>query len=162
MNAAIRTYVLKGASANPSVVAELLCGITDEDSVWDYRPDPERFTLREVLAHLADWEDIWLARATRILHEDDPLLEDVDEGKVAIDNNYSAAIPSATLARYAAGREKVIALYTGLPAEAWKRTGQRPPVIGTLTLDDLLSLMYGHDGYHTGQIVDWLQLAKHR
>ena len=162
MNTVIRTYVLKGASGNPSVAAELLRGIADDDAIWDYRPDPERFTLREVIAHLADWEDVWLARATRILHEDDPVLEDVDEGQVALDNNYSAAIPSATLARYAAGREKVIALYIGLPAEAWIRTGQRPPVIGTLTLDDLLSLMYGHDGYHTGQIVEWLRLAKHR
>ncbi len=160
MNPVIRTYVLKGASASPSVVGELLNGVTDEDTVWDFRPDPERFTLREVISHLADWEEVWHGRATLILQEDSPVLADVDEEQVAIDNNYAGAIPSATIARFNAGRSQVMNLLSAVPEESWNRTGQRPPMIGTLSLDDLLCLMYGHDGYHTGQIVEWLRLAQ--
>ena len=35
--------------------------------VADRKPDPERFTIREVVAHMADWEGVWLERARRVV-----------------------------------------------------------------------------------------------
>src|SRR5437879_4197786 len=56
-----RKYVLAGLTGSPDVLEALLKDVGPNDPAWDKRPDPERFTIREVLAHLADWEGIFLA-----------------------------------------------------------------------------------------------------
>ncbi|HEX8833513.1 MAG TPA: DinB family protein [Abditibacteriaceae bacterium] len=40
----------------------------------DLRPDPERFTIREIMAHLADWEKIFHERMRRVCAEENPTL----------------------------------------------------------------------------------------
>ena len=63
-----RFYLMKGLESAPVVIKRML---RTADSVdWDRRPDPERFSLREVLSHLADWEPIWLERIRRMAEED--------------------------------------------------------------------------------------------
>ena len=70
----IRNYLLAGLAATPDILDALLKDAADDSPLWDARPDLERFTIREALAHLADWEPIWQARIIRIRDEDSPEL----------------------------------------------------------------------------------------
>jgi hypothetical protein len=148
----IRTYLLHGLRASPQVIAHLLSEATPAD--YDRRPDPERFTIREVVAHLADWEGVWLERAGRIVREDNPTLPSYDEGQWAIDHNYAALDVADQLEKFRAGRASLADFLAGLTAEQWERTAARE--FGRMTLFEQTAMVLGHDGYHFKQICDWL------
>ena len=48
-----RIYLISALEGTPDVLNGFLAPLGPEDQRWDFRPDPERFTLREVVAHLA-------------------------------------------------------------------------------------------------------------
>lgn len=149
-------YLLSGLSTSPLTLGVLLRGITEAE--MDTRPDPDRFTLREALAHLADWEGVWLERMTRIAQEDTPFLPSYDEGQWALDHNYAHADFPAELAKFGRGREQSVAFLQDLPGPAWRRVGLRDEA-GPLSIFDMVAMILGHDGYHLRQVLDYRGLA---
>lgn len=154
----VRKYVLTALAGTPDVLEKLLQGLASNDPIWDYRPEPQRFTLREILAHLADWDPIFRARLIRTVKEHEPALDDIDEGQVAIDRDYAHQDPIANLKRLRQGREATTAFLRGLNDEDWDRAATKPP-IGRVTVESQVALIVGHDGYHTQQIAQWLTAA---
>jgi hypothetical protein len=150
-----RTYLLVSLEGTPTVLEQLLSRIAPADPLWDLRPDPERFTLREMLAHIADWEPIYYARLSRTLNEEVPFLSDVDEGALVVKNNYASKSPQESLARFREGRAKLLVFLHDLPSDAWSRHGNRE-FLGIMTLEDQVALIVGHDGYHTRQTAEML------
>ncbi|MEZ0326514.1 MAG: DinB family protein [Fimbriimonas sp.] len=147
-------YLLTALSAQPAIASALLARALDDASVWDKRPDPERFSLREVLAHLADWDSVWLDRVHRIVSEDHPFLPSVDEELMVTQNGYATREGSDSLTRYTRGRQALVEFLRSLPEEAWNRTCSRE-FIGDLTLYQQAAMALSHDGYHMKQIVEW-------
>jgi hypothetical protein len=149
---AARDYLLKALETTPLLITALLEGKAPQ---WDRRPDPERFTLREVLAHLADWEPIWLERVKCMATEDFPFLPSVDESALVIENDYANCDPEESIAKQRQGRAALVRFLSPLPIEAWDRTGNRE-FVGVLTLQQQAAMTLSHDGYHLRQIVEWL------
>jgi uncharacterized damage-inducible protein DinB len=152
-----RRYLLHGLAATPVVIDRLMREAKPED--YDRRPDPERFTLREVMAHLADWEPIWLERLRKIQAEENPPLQGYDEGQWAIDHDYDHANVTERQDRFRAGRERLVKFLEELPPEQWERTGQHSQW-GALSITALATLILGHDGYHLRQISEWLDAGR--
>ncbi len=146
-------YLLIDLASAPDVLAKLLEGVTGP--AWDRRPDPERFTLREVAAHLADWDQVFLGRLTQTRDQENPTLQGLDEGQVAVDNDYAHADPAQSLARYQAGRAKTVAFLRALSPAQWARTGAHTE-LGPITLEAQAVLIAFHDGYHRQQALEWL------
>jgi uncharacterized damage-inducible protein DinB len=150
-----RDYLLKALEGNPVVFARLVGAYGEDDSLWDRRPDPERFTLREILAHLADWEPIWLERVQRIAQGNHPFLPSVDEGLLAVRNDYPKSSPTKNLRRQRDGRMELVAYLSTLPDDAWDLTGDRE-FVGILTLQQQAYYVLAHDAYHMRQVAEWL------
>jgi hypothetical protein len=151
---AARDYLLNGIASMPAVLAALVKGRSDQDPVWDLRPDPSRFTIREVLAHLADWEPIWLERVQRIQAGDNPFLPSVDEGALAIENGYAEIPPSQSIARQREGRASLVEYLRTVPDQDWDLTANRE-FVGVLTLQQQAYYVLAHDMYHLHQIADY-------
>ena len=149
-----RNYLLKALAGNPAVLKRILGNIPADSPVWDSKPDPERFSLKEVLAHLADWEPIWKERFERLRDENHPFLQSIDEGELAITNNYAEQDPLANLARFAEGRVALVKVLETLTDTDWEQTGNRE-FVGPLTTQMLACLVLSHDGYHLHQAVEW-------
>ena len=149
-----RYYMMHGLAGVPAVIESLLDGATEAD--FDRRPDPERFTIREVMGHLADWEGVWLERAKRMAQEDNPHLQGYDEGQWAIDNDYAHMDVAEQVARFRSGREAMVSFLKSLPPEAWGRTCTHDEW-GSSSIEAMAVLVLGHDGYHTSQIAEWLK-----
>ncbi len=147
-----KRYLFNGLASGPIVLRHLLAGITEEEA--DFRPDPDRFTLREAVAHLADWEPIFLGRFKRTVEEDQPLIHGLDEGELAIKNNYPAKDIHVELERYVEGRAEVTAYVEKLPDAAWSRKANRDE-IGLVDLEFLVGLLPLHDAYHARQTIEW-------
>jgi hypothetical protein len=159
-----RKYVLIALSGTPDVLDGFLKALPSDDPRWDFRPDPERFTLREMIAHLADWNPIFQERVTRICAEEAPVLPDRDEGQIAVDRDYAHSDPQASLSRFRAGRAQLLAYLQSLEPEQWERTGSymadHPRGSGAITVEDWAVQVVAHDGYHTQQTAQWLAAAK--
>lgn len=149
-------YLLEGLAATPVVIDRMLQEATEAD--YDRRPDPERFTLREVMGHLADWEGVWMERATRIVHEEHPHLRGYDEGQWAIDHNYGRMDVREQQARFRDGRARLVTLLRDLSPDQWQRTAGHDEW-GEITMAGMATLILGHDGYHTRQVAEWLAKA---
>ena len=148
-----RLYLLEGLESAPVVIERMLR--TAESLDWNRRPDAERFSLREVVCHLADWEPIWLERIRRMAEEDNPRLPGYDEGQMAIDRDYAHAEPREQLARFTSGRVALLRYLRSLPSESWSRPGFHSEW-NEVTVASVAVLILGHDGYHTKQVAEWL------
>jgi len=148
-----RYYAIAAVEGTPIVVARLLHGIEPAD--YDRTPDPERFTIRGILAHLADFDPIFHERMVCCRDEDNPQLVPRDENQMAIDNDYDYSDQVESLARFTASRAKMAAFLHGLSADQWDRAGTHQ-VAGKMTIGNLVDFVVGHDGYHTRQIAEWL------
>lgn len=151
-------YLLIDLASAPDVMGKMLETVTNP-SVYDKRPDPERFTLREVLAHLADWDAVFLGRLKQTRDDENPTLVGIDEGQVAIDNNYAHADPAASLTRYKANRAALVAFLEALSPAQWERVGTHTE-LGPITISDHAVLIAVHDGYHRQQVVEELETGK--
>jgi uncharacterized damage-inducible protein DinB len=152
---AARDYLLKGIESTPTILRALTIARADDDPAWDRRSDPDRFTLREALAHLADWEPIWLERFQRIRVGDHPFLPSVDEGALAIENRYSEIAPSQSLAKQREGRRSLTAYLRSIRDDEWDLTCDRE-FVGVLTLQQLAMYILAHDAYHLEQVAEGL------
>lgn len=151
----IRHYVLQGIYGMPKVIIRLVGSLPDDSPAWDFRPDPERFSLREILAHMADFDEVWLYRGERMMKEDSPELPNWDEDAAVIENNYAAARPGDSLDRLGKNRAFLSGWFKLRDDEDWARSATRPQV-GTFTLEDAAVLILAHDAYHIQQITNWL------
>ena len=146
----IRKYLIDEAlSATPGIITRFCKGIPEH--IADQNQGADYFTLREVLAHLADWEPIWLERIQRIVQEDSPVLPNIDEGKIAELNNYATTPVEVSLEKFTSGRSALVEYLQSLPSEAFARSGIRPE-IGTITIKDIATIVLAHDTYHIAQL----------
>lgn len=148
----VLTYLRFSLAVMPQTYAVLLKGITAEE--LDARPYGDRFTLREAVAHVADWEGVWLERIRKIATKETPLLPGYDEAQWAIDHDYAHSDFDAEMAEIVAGRSALVSYLNGLDATAWQRIG-RHGELGAISLFELTALIAGHDGYHAQQIIDY-------
>ncbi|MDX1934102.1 MAG: DinB family protein [Capsulimonadales bacterium] len=151
-------YLLNAIGHTPVTLNALLSARDGGDPVWEGRTDPDRFRLREVVAHLADWEAIFRERLERIVTEEHPLLLRPDPDERARAQGYATADPHECLLRFAARRTETVAWLRTLETERIERTGHLDR-LGDLSLHTLVVLILGHDAYHLRQTAESLQAA---
>ena len=147
------TYLFPGLRLSPIAVERLIARIPSEQ--YDSRTSSERFSVREAIAHLADWEPIFLYRLQTAVNSPGSDIEDLDEGEFAIKNDYASKDPIAEAKRFKEGRAAVVAYLESLPAEAWSRTVVHP-IRGEMTVYDWANCIVGHDVYHIENFSEFL------
>lgn len=150
-----RAYLLAALDNTPAILTGLLSHLPSEDATWQVRPQPDRFQLREIVAHLADWEAVFSERFERTISEDMPILSRPDLDERAEEKGYAHADPQECLVRFQQNRSAITARLRALPEDTWNRAAHLER-IGDLTLEGLIALMQGHDSYHIRQVAEWL------
>jgi uncharacterized damage-inducible protein DinB len=112
---------------------------------------PGKWTAREILCHLADTELAFAFRLRQTLAEPHHVIQPFDQDAWA--KSYSALAASAAdaLSTFSAIRSWNIALLKSAPAEAFSRPVTHPER-GTMTFQDIVATMGGHDLNHLGQL----------
>lgn len=157
MSPFIKDYILKAVETNATVLSRLLSDIDENSQRWDMRPDPERFSLREIIAHLVDYDQVNRDRFERMIRDDHPTLESQDWGEAA--KHYDARNPIHQLENLRLSRTELKAWLEGLSDREWKLTGTRPKV-GEFSVEEGVILFLGHDAYHIEQVTAWLKATK--
>lgn len=119
----------------------------------DVPTHPDRFTPRQVFAHMADWEPILRdERLREAVRSPGCEVNAYDEGERAAERDYDSLDPEGQLALWADEREKTITFLRGLTPEQWT-SEMHHPERGRMTVTDLANAMIGHDMYHVEQLL---------
>ncbi len=150
----VQGLVLGAIGGLPLMLETLL--ITAHAADYDKRPDPDRFTIREVLAHLADWDAVWAERLDAIIADSGTMFTPRDPSQRAIEQDYAHADFATSLAQIPGNRAALTAKFQAVADGQWERTGLHP-TFGPMSLEDLAVAVVAHDNYHMRQIAEWLK-----
>ena len=117
---------------------------------FNERLSPDRFTLTEMVAHLADFEETLLDRIVIAAEKPGSTVENFDEEARAIEKNYAGKNIRHEIDTFATRRRETILYIESLSDDKWSNTFVHP-VAGTLTIADLLCNIHGHDLFHIEQ-----------
>lgn len=96
----------------------------DEGAIAGLAYAPGKWTVKQVLGHLADDERIFAYRALCLARGDERPLPGFDEKLYMRDAGFEARPLADLIGEYVAVRRASIALFEGLPASAWLRRGE--------------------------------------
>jgi hypothetical protein len=123
------------------------------------RPAPDKWSVAEILAHLADTEIVVGWRIRSILAAPGTPIQAFDQDAWAAAGNYAKRDPRKSIAQFRAVRDANLALYKSLSPEQWKHFGMHAER-GEENLTRILHMMAGHDVNHISQIEQILQRKK--
>ncbi len=133
----------------PIILEKILLGATPEQLQW--KPAPERWSISEVLSHLAEVEQVFRGRAKAIVEQDLPPIESYDQEAAYKRGDYSSGRAEQHLRRFCHERDTTLSWLRYLPAAARARKGNHSE-IGEFTLDELLHEWAFHDLGHIRQV----------
>jgi hypothetical protein len=117
----------------------------------DFRPTPEKWSLRQIVAHIADSEIVAADRFRRIIAEDKPTLMAFDQDAWAKNLDYARRKTSESIETFRRLRGENYELIKDLPAPVFERTGNHSER-GPITLQRHLETMAAHAESHARQI----------
>jgi len=144
-----RARLMEQYGAGIGAVEAALADITEAE--LDRRPpEPDGWTARQVVHHLADSESMAYTRLRRLVADDDPQLAGYDEPEWARRLHYDRPIePSLAVVR--AVRASSLQLLGSLTDEEWTRTGTHSES-GPYSVDLWLEIYADHCADHANQI----------
>lgn len=117
----------------------------------DFVPGPGRWSVRQIVCHLADAEIVGAMRFRQTIAEDNPAVQWYDEKAWAENLDYAKRKVSPVIETFRRIRGENYELLKDLPAAAYSRTC-RHSELGPLTLLDLLRIYTEHAENHTRQL----------
>ncbi len=129
--------------ASPARLAEVLARLTPEQV--EHKPAPNKWSVREVIAHLADCEVAWSWRLRQTFAEENPLLQPFDQDLWA--GAYASYSLEQARATWQALRSWNVAFLGGLAEEQKARTAIHA-TFGQITLWTIAGIAAGHDLHH--------------
>jgi hypothetical protein len=112
-------------------------------------PAPGKWSVREIICHLADCEIVFAFRLRQTLAEPHHVIQPFDQDLWA--QNYAAYDAPSALAVFTAVRKFNVQLIASLPPEAFAKPVSHPER-GAMTFQAIVETMGGHDLNHLGQI----------
>jgi hypothetical protein len=115
------------------------------------RPAPDKWSVSEILAHLADSEIVLGFRMRMILAAPGTPITAVDQDTWVTSGHYEKRDPRKSLEQFRMVREANLALLKSLTSQQWKHHGMHSER-GRETIEHIVRLYAGHDINHLQQI----------
>lgn len=149
-------YLLPVLEFGPQIIGRLIEEMPED--VLDVPTGAGRFTPREVVAHLADWEPIMLSRIHQAIENQGSVLTIYDEGQMATAHRYAESDVRQQLELLQNHRKETAEYLRRLPENLYDNVVEHPER-GKLTVKDQAWTLIGHDMYHIEQLTSVLVVA---
>lgn len=136
--------ILASLTAQLKQTATLFSGRSERDGNFRYAPD--KWSVKEVVGHIADTERIFAYRALRIARGDQTPLEGFEQEDYVRGARFGARKLADLVEEYADVRQASLALFRSLGEEAWLRRGVASG--NPVTVLALAYLIAGHELHH--------------
>ena len=133
----------------PELLAVVLTGVYGDET--DFSLAPGKWSIRQLIAHLADSELVGAQRFRQVIAEDNPALGAFDQDAWARNLDYARKQPKQSLESFRRARAENYELLKSLPESAFERTGVHAER-GPLTLRQLLEGYAEHAESHARQM----------
>ena len=133
----------------PELLAVVLTGVFGEEE--DFTIVPGKWSIRQILAHLADAELVGAHRLRQVIAEDKPTLVAFNQDLWTQNLDYARRKPKQSLESFRRVRAENYELLKELPATAFDRAGNHTER-GRMTLRDLLEGYASHAESHAQQM----------
>ena len=138
-----------------SIIADYLAGSQKlRDAVarmtpeqLDAKPIAGKWSTRQVVCHIADYEPIYADRIKRVLAEDKPTILGGDPDVFAANLKYESRDVETELQMIDAVRKHLVTILRTLKPDDWQRTGTHT-TDGALSLETLLTRITNHIPHH--------------
>lgn len=141
----------------PEVLAMVLTGVFGEEE--DFVTAPGKWSIRQIVAHLADAELVGAHRMRRVAAEENPTLTAFDQDAWVKNLDYARRKPKQSLETFRRIRAENYELLKELPAAAFERSGTHTED-GPVTLLSLLEGYAHHAENHARQMQEIRQVYK--
>ena len=131
------------------VLAVVLTGVFGEEE--DYTTAPGKWSIRQIIAHLADAEVVGAHRFRQVIAEENPTLIAFDQDAWARNLDYQRRKPKQSLETFRRVRAENYELLKEVPEKTFERTGNHSEN-GTMTLRRLLEGYAQHAESHARQL----------
>lgn len=139
------TELIHRYETGPSLLASSIAKLSPEQ--LDARPVAGKWSTRQVICHLADFEPIYADRMKRVIAEESPMLMGGDPTLFAEKLAYEARDVENELRLITAVRQQMVAILRTLSPEDFERIGMHNHD-GELSLKTLLERITGHIPHH--------------
>lgn len=133
----------------PELLAVVLTGVFGEEE--DYIPAPGKWSIRQIIAHLADTETVMAHRMRQVIAEENPTIVAFDQDAWARNLDYSRRKPKQALETFRRVRAENHELLKDLPESAFSRTGNHTER-GPVTLLQIVEGAANHAESHARQM----------
>ena len=139
----------------PIIIEKFVHAATDEQLRW--KPAMDRWSISEVLAHLADTEVVaFRDRIETMVQQDSPKLTFYDQNATYATGKYSGGKPLEHLKQFCHERDRSLSFLRYLPVGALSRTGIHSE-LGTITIGHIMNEWAFHDLGHIRQIAELIR-----
>lgn len=140
---------LRLQQAAPKKLASLLKGKTTKQLMR--RPAPDKWSIAEIVAHLADAELAIAWRLRQVLTNNAISIQAYDQDLWAKTFDYARRDPRESLANFRALREANLALLKSVPRKLWENYGVHQER-GNESVSHVVRMVAGHDLNHLRQV----------
>lgn len=141
--------IVAALDGTPVVLDRLVRGLPDETLCAGH--DAGTWSIKEVVLHLRDTDEVFLGRFEKMAREDSPFLPGFDQEAYARERNYQAADAAAALTDFAGSRRRMVELFRGLTPADLGRPGTHEEY-GPVTIGGMVEHLIAHDISHLAQI----------
>ncbi len=134
-----------------------LADLITEDA--NFEPVVGEWSIKDIVCHLRDAEQIWKQRVTRILEEDEPFLRAFNPDELATEHDYPSQDWNKAKEDYQYARQVNLDLFKSLEPAQWLKGGIHQER-GHVTIRELIESLFTHTQEHLEQIRHARWLAK--
>jgi len=141
---------LEAAEKSPKEIAAAVSGLPP--AALHYKPAPEKWSILEILGHLADIEIVYAYRLRQMLADQNPIIAPMDQDAWARNLGYMDMAAPELVAVYGLNRHHNLRLLRRLKPADLERSAFHPERKQDVTVARLVEMMAGHGVDHLAQI----------
>ena len=133
---------LEAAERGPREVARAVEGL--DEAMLQLQPGPDKWSIQEILGHLADCEIVYGYRIRQVIADRQPVFAPIDQNEWANHLGYIEAPPAEQVALYGLNRHNTLRLLRRLKPGDLEKGAYHPERKGDVTLAEMVEMMAGH------------------
>jgi uncharacterized damage-inducible protein DinB len=149
--------LLDSAEKSPEQVARAVMGLPAK--VLQYKPAPNKWSVQEILAHLADSELVYGYRLRQAIADKEPTFAPIDQEAWAANLGYMEPTTPELIALYSLLRRANLRVLRRLKPADLEKGGYHPEHRRKVTVAEIVEMMAKHGPNHLEQIERLKQMA---
>lgn len=141
---------LEAAEKSPKEIAAAVSGLSP--AALHYKPAPEKWSILEIMGHLADIEIVYAYRLRQMLADQNPIIAPMDQDAWARNLGYMDMAAPELVAVYGLNRHHNLRLLRRLKPADLEKSAFHPERKQDVTVARLVEMMAGHGVDHLAQI----------